>query len=76
MSFNQAQLHILDMMSFVKTPEALNDLNKVIASYFANKADEEMRKMWKDGSLNDEKIEEFRTLHERTPYHKKPLFES
>lgn len=29
-SLNQAQLQLLDMMSFIKTPEALRDLNKVI----------------------------------------------
>ena len=30
LQFNQAQLQLLDMMSFVKTPEALSDLNKAI----------------------------------------------
>ena len=39
-TFNQAQMQLLDMMSFVKTPEALSDLNKVISDYFARKADE------------------------------------
>ncbi len=29
-TMNQAQLQILDMLSFIKTPEALRDLNKVI----------------------------------------------
>ena len=56
------------MMSFVKTPEALSDLNKAISDYFVKKADEEMEKMWNEGTLNKEKIEDFRTLHERTPY--------
>ena len=28
-TMNQAQLQILDMLSFIKTPEALRDLNKV-----------------------------------------------
>ena len=72
-TFNQAQMQLLDMMSFVKTPEALSDLNKVISDYFARKADEEMNKLWAEGFLNDEKIEQFRHLHERTPYHKQTL---
>ena len=33
-TMNQAQLQILDMLSFIKTPEALRDLNKVISDYF------------------------------------------
>ena len=72
-TFNPAQMQLLDMMSFVKTPEALSDLNKVISDYFARKADEEMNKLWDEGFLNDEKIEQFRHLHERTPYNKPTL---
>lgn len=69
-TLNQAQLQILDMMSFVKTPEALSDLNKVISDYFVQKADAEMEKMWDDGILTEGRIEEFRHLHERLPYNK------
>ena len=71
-SLNQAQLQLLDMMSFIKTPEALRDLNKVISDYFVKKADEEMTKMWNEGTLNEEKIESFWNIHERTAY-KKPV---
>ena len=70
---NQAQMQILDMMSFVKTPEALKDLKQVISDYFAQKADAEMNKMWNDGILTEERVESFRHLHERTPYNKPVL---
>lgn len=69
-TLNQAQLQILDMMSFIKTPEALADLNRVISDYFVQKADAEMNQMWDDGTLSEERIESFRHLHERTPYNK------
>ena len=69
-TLNQAQLQILDMMSFIKTPEALTDLNRVISDYFVQKADAEMNQMWADGTLSEERIESFRHLHERTPYNK------
>lgn len=72
-TLNQAQLQILDMMSFVKTPEALKDLKQVISDYFAQKADAEMNKMWNDGILTEERVESFRHLHERTPYNKPVL---
>ena len=42
LQFNQAQLRLLDMMSFVKTPEVLSDLNKAISDYFVKKADEDI----------------------------------
>ena len=50
-TMNQAQLQILDMLSFIKTPEALQDLNKVISDYFVQKADAELDRMWNEGTL-------------------------
>ena len=70
---NQAQQQILDMLSFIKTPEALRDLNKVISDYFVQMADAELDRMWNEGTLNEERIESFRHLHERTPYDKQTL---
>lgn len=67
---NEAQLELLKMMSVFNTPEAVNDLKQAISNYFAQKADEEIDKLWADGTLTEEKVESFRTLHERTPYRK------
>ena len=64
-TMNQAQLQILDMLSFIKTPEALRDLNKVISDYFVQIADDELDRMWNEGTLNEERIASFRHLHER-----------
>lgn len=66
--FNQAQMQLLEMMSFVRTPESLADLNQVISDYFAKKAQEEIDRLWDAGELNEEKVENFRHLHERTEY--------
>ncbi len=72
-TMNEAQLQLLDMLSFVNTPKALQDLNNVISDYFVKMADMEMDQMWAEGSLNEERIENFRHLHERTPYNKPTL---
>lgn len=40
--FNQAQQHILQMMSYIKNPEALQELEQVLSDYFARKVDEEI----------------------------------
>lgn len=68
--FNEAQLELLKMMSLFNTPEAVSDLKQAISNYFAEKANEEIDRLWEDGTLNDAKIEHFRTLHERTPYNR------
>lgn len=67
-TFSPAQLSILNMMSFVKTPKAIDELKNVISDYFANRLIEEIDKMWENGDLSEEKIEKFRHLHERTHY--------
>ncbi len=65
---NEAQLELLRMMAAFNTPEALKDIKQAISDYFAQKADEEIERLWDEGILTDEKVESFRTLHERTAY--------
>lgn len=65
---NQAQIDILNMMQWVKSPESLADLKQVISDFFAKKAKEEMDAMWANGQMTQEKFESFATLHERAPY--------
>ena len=63
-----AQVNILDMMSFIKTPKAIDELNEILSDYFSNRLEEEIDKLWAEGLLTDKKVESFRQLHERTPY--------
>ena len=67
-NINSAQGEILNLMSFLKDENTFVMLKKVISDFFAQKADEELNKMWDNGSLNDDKIESFRGLHQRTAY--------
>ena len=49
-------------------------MNKDISDYFVKRADAELDRMWNDGTLNEERIESFRHLHERTPYNINRLY--
>ena len=53
--FNQAQLELLDMMQWVKSPEALAELKQVISDFFAKKGQEELDAMWERGEMTEEK---------------------
>ena len=66
--FNPAQMQLLEMMSFVKSNRALDGLKQAISDYFATQAQEEIDRLWEKGALNEDKVEGFRNLHERTPY--------
>ena len=67
-TLSPAQLSILDMMSFVKTPKAIDELRDALAEYFAKRVDEEVEELWNSGVLTEEKVEGFHQLHERTTY--------
>lgn len=67
--FNEAQQELLDMLSFVKNPKMLTQLKQVVSDYFACQAQEEIDRMWESGELTEDKVEGFKRLHERTPYH-------
>lgn len=66
--FNEAQMQYLRTLSYIKTPEALDNLNEAITQYMAKKIDDEIDRLWKTGELTEEKTDNFRFLHERTPY--------
>lgn len=68
--FNDAQVDLINMMQWVKTPEALADLKQAISDSFAKKVKEEMDRMWENGEMTQDKVDSFATLHERTPYRK------
>lgn len=67
---NEVQLKLLDLVSVMNSKEELEGLRKVITDYLNSQLQGELDKLWADGTLNDAKVENFRTLHERTPYHK------
>ena len=65
---NEAQLELLRMVSVFNTPEAVTDLKQAISNYFAQKTEDEIDRLWEDGTLTEAKVESFRSLHERTTY--------
>lgn len=67
---NEAQLKLLDLVSIMDSKEEIEGLRKVITDYLESQLRGELDRLWADGTLNEEKVESFRTLHERTPYHK------
>ena len=71
--FSAAQLKMLDLVAVLKTPEELDGLQKVISDYLAKQLHGEIDRLWEEGDLTEEKVEGFRTLHERTPYKKQQI---
>lgn len=67
-AFSPAQLHILEMMSYFKTESAVQELLQVLSDYYAKKVQEEADRLWDEGTLDAEAIENIGASHLRTPY--------
>lgn len=64
---NGAQVDVMNMMSFVNTKSSWLRMKEAIADYFAKQLDSEIDGLWEDGTLTDEKVQSFATLHELPP---------
>lgn len=69
MTFSQmAQLELMNAAANVNSQEDLDALKLTISLFFAEKAQREIDQMWEDGTFNQEKLDELRGQHLRTPY--------
>jgi len=65
---NAAQLELLHAMASIETEEELHELKQTLSKFFALKAQKELDKLWKNGTLDQKKLDELRKQHLRTPY--------
>ena len=67
-TFNPAQIHILNMASRIKTEVGLQRFKEQMANFYAKLIDEEMDELWDSGQWNEQKLADLRKAHDRTPY--------
>lgn len=65
---NEAQLGILRLLGRMKNLEQINELRQIISNYYAQKATEEMDRLWDEGEWSEEQNEHILKEHLRTPY--------
>lgn len=62
------QLHILEMLARCSSPESLSALKKALCEFYANEAQKEADRLWDEGIISEQTIEEWKNEHMRTPY--------
>lgn len=67
-SLNQAQLCLLEAFAGARSEEEVNELTQVIRDYYARKLEDELERLWDNGTLDQQKLDELRGQHLRTPY--------
>ena len=65
---NEAQLGVLRLLGRMKSVEQVNELKQIISNYYAQKATEEMDKLWETGGWSEEQNDAILKEHLRTPY--------
>ena len=65
-SLNPVQLHLLEMFNYCGTKETMEELRQLLASYYAEKAQKEADRLWDEGVLDGEAIEQILNEHWRT----------
>jgi len=67
-TFSPAQMHLMTLMSHIKSPRALDQLKEQLADFYARQIDDEMEKLWESGEWNEQKLQSLQEAHFRTPY--------
>ena len=66
---NAAQIELLNTVAHLESEEDLRELKHALSLFFAKLADKELNRLWDEGVVNDDIIEQWGHEHMRTPYH-------
>lgn len=67
-TLNVGQLHILEMLNRCKTEGSLDALKRALCEFYAAEAEKEMNRLWDEGVVSEDTIDEWGKTHMRTPY--------
>ena len=65
---NPAQMLILKSFASVSSEEELSALMKTLKKFYSQRLENELDRLWTDGSLDQKRLDELQTEHLRTPY--------
>ena len=68
MTLHQAKMNLLRVVDSIKTVDEVQAIQQVLANYYAQKAQAELDRLWDEGVINEQVIEQWGQEHMRTPY--------
>ena len=66
--FTPFQIEMLEMVSRVSSEAEMQDIRSLLGRYFAKRAEDALDRLWDEGILNEDVMEEWKNEHMRTPY--------
>ena len=69
-TMNVSQMMILESFAGAQDEQELNALMDVLRNFYATRLEAEMQRLWDDGTLDQNTLDQLRQEHLRTPYRK------
>lgn len=67
-ALNKAQIEVIQALSALHSDEEVYELKRVLARFFANRAQNEIERLWDEGIINEDTLKSYENAHFRTPY--------
>ena len=67
-TMNQSQMMILESFAGARDEQEANDLMDGLRSFYANRLEAEMQRLWDNGTLDQNALDRLQSEHARTPY--------
>lgn len=65
---NPAQMMIINSFASATSQKELDELRDLLLDYYNQKLQEELQRLWADGTLDQKRLDELKGEHFRTPY--------
>ena len=65
---NPAQMMIINSFASATSQKELDELRDLLLDYYNQKLQEELQRLWEDGTLDQKRLDELKEEHFRTPY--------
>ena len=66
--FTPFQIEMLELTSRVSSEVEMQDIRRLLGLYFAKQAEDALDRLWDEGTLNEDVMEQWKNEHMRTPY--------
>lgn len=63
-----AQMMVINSFATVTSPSEEEELRMLLLDFYNRKLQKEMERLWDEGILDQDKLDEMRSEHFRTPY--------
>lgn len=69
LTLHEAKMDLLRVVDQIQSVDEIRVIRQILTNYYAMKVDEEMDRLWDNGLINKQVIDQWGREHMRTSYH-------